>query len=342
MCTHMFVVDTTSILSQVELKYCIDSGQQHWIINHKAVADKKATLKSFGITSNGAEVYVFISKGDVRKDASPGNINMPYQQSVQNQDQRFNQPQQQKYSQNHSSHNPPDYQPYPYQSHTQYRQYEQPDYHHQHFTQPPNQYQRPTTAPIHQQHYGQGNRHQSWHNQQQNWSDQQSQQSYQQHQFRPHYNNTTNPSYPPIRYHNYPPPGTTQQYYHTPHYTGGRPLDYNQPLSYGSQPLSIMPEGMNTQLPEPVRPPTPPPIGWTCPQCTVINVPYRPGCEVCGTDRPVDYKPPPGYKATEEELKWQQDEQKGKRDLEVVSLCYVAVNYLLRLFLYTDYIYHTI
>ena len=54
-------------------------------------------------------------------------------------------------------------------------------------------------------------------------------------------------------------------------------------------------------LPEPVHPPTPPPVGWTCPVCTVINVPY---CPVCGTDRPDDYKPPPDYKPTEKELKW--------------------------------------
>jgi len=55
----------------------MDSGQQQWIINHKAVTNKMATLKSFGINSNGAEVYVFISKGDVRKDTSTGHVNMP-------------------------------------------------------------------------------------------------------------------------------------------------------------------------------------------------------------------------------------------------------------------------
>ena len=82
-------------------------------------------------------------------------------------------------------------------------------------------------------------------------------------------------------------------------------------MNYGNQPLSIMPEGMTTRLVHP-------PVGWTCPQCTVVNVPYRPGCEVCGADRPDDYKPPLGYKPTEEELKWQQDDQKGKKYMEMV------------------------
>ena len=35
--------------------------------------------------------------------------------------------------------------------------------------------------------------------------------------------------------------------------------------------------------------------GWECPSCTFLNEPNRPGCEVCTTERPKDYKiPPPG------------------------------------------------
>uniref|UniRef100_A0A8V0Y6K6 SHANK associated RH domain interactor n=1 Tax=Gallus gallus TaxID=9031 RepID=A0A8V0Y6K6_CHICK len=38
-----------------------------------------------------------------------------------------------------------------------------------------------------------------------------------------------------------------------------------------------------TSLPSPV------PAGWSCPKCTFINKPTRPGCEMCSTDRPPDY-----------------------------------------------------
>jgi len=299
---------------QVELKYSINCGQQHWIINHKAVTNKMATLKSYGINSSGAEVYVFINKGDARKDTSTVDVNIP---SRQNHDQRYNE--QQSYGQNPDHHK----QSLTHQPQAKHHQYEQSTHHQQ----LPNQYQQSTTALVDQRHhYGQENQQRNWYNQQnqhQNWPDQQ---SYQQQQSRPYYNNTTNINYPPnhlpVHNHNYPPPGTTQQYYCRPQYMGGQPLDFNHPLSYGSQ--SIMPERMMVRLPELVHPSTPPPVGWTCPVCTVINVPYRPGCEVCGAGRPDDYKPPTGYKPTEEELKWQQDEQKGKRDLETVCVCICA------------------
>lgn len=34
-----------------------------------------------------------------------------------------------------------------------------------------------------------------------------------------------------------------------------------------------------------------PPAGWMCPSCTYLNAPTRPGCEICSTERPADYKP---------------------------------------------------
>lgn len=34
------------------------------------------------------------------------------------------------------------------------------------------------------------------------------------------------------------------------------------------------------------------PVGWTCPACTFINQPTRPGCEICCADRPADYVVP--------------------------------------------------
>ena len=57
--------------------------------------------------------------------------------------------------------------------------------------------------------------------------------------------------------------------------------------------------------PEPPKPAPPPePPGWQCPGCTYKNIPYRPGCEICGTPRPVDYIPPPDYVPVEEERKF--------------------------------------
>ena len=42
-------------------------------------------------------------------------------------------------------------------------------------------------------------------------------------------------------------------------------------------------------------------LGWTCPVCTYINLPTRPGCEMCSSDRPADYVVPDGTKLDERE-----------------------------------------
>ncbi|CAH1779032.1 unnamed protein product [Owenia fusiformis] len=41
--------------------------------------------------------------------------------------------------------------------------------------------------------------------------------------------------------------------------------------------------------------------GWVCEVCTYFNRPLRPGCEMCSTDRPTDYKVPTNYRPTSEE-----------------------------------------
>ncbi|KAF1674110.1 RanBP-type and C3HC4-type zinc finger-containing protein 1, partial [Pygoscelis papua] len=51
--------------------------------------------------------------------------------------------------------------------------------------------------------------------------------------------------------------------------------------------------------------------GWSCPKCTFINKPTRPGCEMCSTDRPDDYVVPGSYKPDETELWRMQQEQEG-------------------------------
>ena len=72
---------------------------------------------------------------------------------------------------------------------------------------------------------------------------------------------------------------------------------------------AFVPEAVMKEPEKPVRPPTPPKIGWPCPSCTVINEPYRPGCEVCGTGRPDGYEPPADYKLTKEEERYLQDDK---------------------------------
>lgn len=83
------------------------------------------------------------------------------------------------------------------------------------------------------------------------------------------------------------------------------------------------PEAVIKEPEKPVRPATPPKIGWPCPSCTVINEPYRPGCEVCGTTRPDDYQPPPDYKPTKEEEKFLQED----RGLEEVIILPSSLNH---------------
>ncbi|NXQ83554.1 HOIL1 protein, partial [Nyctibius grandis] len=63
--------------------------------------------------------------------------------------------------------------------------------------------------------------------------------------------------------------------------------------------------------PAATSPPSPVPAGWSCPKCTFINKPTRPGCEMCSTDRPEDYVVPGGYTPDETELWRMQQEQEG-------------------------------
>ncbi|XP_075208816.1 ranBP-type and C3HC4-type zinc finger-containing protein 1-like [Anomaloglossus baeobatrachus] len=53
----------------------------------------------------------------------------------------------------------------------------------------------------------------------------------------------------------------------------------------------------------PAAPPSPAQPGWSCPQCTFINKPTRPGCEMCSAARPLDYVVPEEYRPDETELR---------------------------------------
>ncbi|KAM6143046.1 ranBP-type and C3HC4-type zinc finger-containing protein 1-like [Phoenicopterus ruber ruber] len=69
--------------------------------------------------------------------------------------------------------------------------------------------------------------------------------------------------------------------------------------------FSAQPKPAATSLPSPVQ------AGWSCPKCTFINKPTRPGCEMCSTDRPDDYVVPGSYKPDETELWRMQQEREG-------------------------------
>lgn len=51
--------------------------------------------------------------------------------------------------------------------------------------------------------------------------------------------------------------------------------------------------------------------GWSCPTCTFINKPTRPGCEMCSTDRPAGYMVPVSYRPDDVELWRIQQEKEG-------------------------------
>ncbi|XP_071775598.1 ranBP-type and C3HC4-type zinc finger-containing protein 1 [Centroberyx gerrardi] len=56
--------------------------------------------------------------------------------------------------------------------------------------------------------------------------------------------------------------------------------------------------------------------GWSCPSCTYINKPTRPGCEICSTDRPESYIVPGGYRPDALELRRIQQEKEAVRQYQ--------------------------
>ncbi|XP_030820908.1 sharpin [Camarhynchus parvulus] len=63
------------------------------------------------------------------------------------------------------------------------------------------------------------------------------------------------------------------------------------------------------------RPPSPE-QGWPCPQCTFLNKPTRPGCEMCSAARPEGYRVPGGHRPDPAELRRLQRERDGARQCQ--------------------------
>ena len=232
---------------QIETRFSISPEQQHWIIGSKFATDKEARLTDFGLNGRGAEVHLFISKGEVGDAPSENDRVM------------------------------------------------QNDAHHRQQPWSPNQ-------PPRDSQYNMMPSQRQW-------------------QGGPHVQDHC-----PQNYQNYnQPPFSSNQFYGG---TGGHQFGSGQQGGGNN----FIPEGMTVppRLPTPPpapRPATPPPPpGWKCSFCSAVNKPYRPGCQLCSTNRPADYKPPPGYQPTEEELKWIQDDKLGIQGLEEVCMyAYVCI-----------------
>ncbi|KAK1799735.1 hypothetical protein P4O66_006272 [Electrophorus voltai] len=67
------------------------------------------------------------------------------------------------------------------------------------------------------------------------------------------------------------------------------------------------------------KPPVPPKpmVGWSCLQCTFVNKPTRPGCEICSAERPQNYKIPDLYQPDEEEAQRLQQEELASLQYEL-------------------------
>ena len=78
--------------------------------------------------------------------------------------------------------------------------------------------------------------------------------------------------------------------------------------------MQSMPNLQMTEVrqPEPVD-------GWTCSQCTFLNPPTRPGCEMCSTNRPVNYQVPQDYMPDEREKNRLDRERTGEMLILEVS-----------------------
>ncbi|XP_074549961.1 ranBP-type and C3HC4-type zinc finger-containing protein 1 [Halichoeres trimaculatus] len=70
------------------------------------------------------------------------------------------------------------------------------------------------------------------------------------------------------------------------------------------------------QLTEALSPNSAPTQGWSCPSCTYINKPTRPGCEICSTNRPESYIVPGGYRPDALELRRIQKEKEAIRQYQ--------------------------
>ncbi|XP_058486533.1 ranBP-type and C3HC4-type zinc finger-containing protein 1 [Solea solea] len=88
--------------------------------------------------------------------------------------------------------------------------------------------------------------------------------------------------------------------------------------------------------PLPAKPPTvpkpavlpKPQLGWACTSCTFMNKPTRPGCEICGGERPENYKVPEIYQPDQEEILRIQQEKLAMLQYEQAQKDEREMNYM--------------
>lgn len=85
----------------------------------------------------------------------------------------------------------------------------------------------------------------------------------------------------------------------------------------GGEKTALLPETQDIPPPLPPKPPTAarpalppkPQLGWACTMCTYLNKPTRPGCEICGGERPEGYEVPNLYQPDQQEINRIEQEQ---------------------------------
>ncbi|XP_035007658.1 ranBP-type and C3HC4-type zinc finger-containing protein 1 [Hippoglossus stenolepis] len=92
------------------------------------------------------------------------------------------------------------------------------------------------------------------------------------------------------------------------------------------QPQKTAPPHLKPRTQPPLAPK--PQFGWTCTECTYVNKPTRPGCEMCGGEKPEDYKVPAIYKPDLQEVLWIQQEELAMLQYETTRQEERETNYL--------------
>ncbi|KAM9759619.1 ranBP-type and C3HC4-type zinc finger-containing protein 1 [Menidia menidia] len=106
--------------------------------------------------------------------------------------------------------------------------------------------------------------------------------------------------------------------------------------SSGGEKAAPPPETEDTPPPLPPRVPNiskptvlpKPQLGWACNMCTFVNKPTRPGCEMCGGERPEDYTVPDIYKPDQDEVQRMQQEHLAMLQYEQAQQLEREMNYL--------------
>ena len=81
--------------------------------------------------------------------------------------------------------------------------------------------------------------------------------------------------------------------------------------------------------------------GWECPTCTLMNMPQRPGCEMCSTERPASYVVPTNLPLDEATQKAEESERLFKEVHNPVHACSMQCGWeITACFIFAIFIYY--